>query len=100
LLRKLSLPSGWRVCVRFDKKTGQFTDEATGNGVAAKDAVVEIQGRSRPAKSPVAPGEESVRDSFSPVRLASQGRQGGGACERIERSTTSPVPAMPRMQVL
>ena len=29
--------------VRFDKKTGQFTDAATGNAVAAQDAVVQIR---------------------------------------------------------
>jgi len=29
--------------IRFNKKTGQFTDEATGNAVAAQDAVVQIR---------------------------------------------------------
>ena len=29
--------------LRFDKKTGQFTDTATGNAVAAQDAVVQIR---------------------------------------------------------
>ena len=29
--------------LRFDKKTGQFTDTATGNAVAARDAVVQIR---------------------------------------------------------
>jgi hypothetical protein len=29
--------------LRFDKKTGQFTDAATGNAVAAQDAVVQIR---------------------------------------------------------
>jgi len=45
LLRKLTLPSGRRVCVRgrFDKKTGQFTDPATGKAVAAQDALVQIR---------------------------------------------------------
>jgi len=29
--------------LRFDKKTGQFTDPATGKAVAAQDAVVQVR---------------------------------------------------------
>ncbi len=57
MLRKLSPPSGRRVCVgvRFDKKIGQFTDGATGNGVAAQEAEA-LSGEERDALQAYADG--------------------------------------------